>query len=219
MPEPLSSFKTGERRADGRRGRENGTSVRRLRSRIPEIDFSATQIVMIVPNREGSRVFPEAARASTTPRSGWNRRRARAAGGSSRWGPACMRAVFQGAVARDEPTRSDCATTTNAFGSPTDRYVGLWSVMGDPVAGGDQFAYDKWADGLARGFSDFGCVSGVSRSGDFVAGAPLENGGRGELAVRFPARTGLKTAVVVEFRTRSGLDAGLCFGRRPDSTR
>jgi hypothetical protein len=76
--------------------------------------------------------------------------------------------------------------------------------MGDSIAGGDHFAWDKWRMGWLSD-SQVRCVTAASRA-EFVV-SPVETRGGVKAVI---LRTGLQTAVVVEYRTRQGLDARMC---------
>ncbi len=199
MPEPLSAFTTVNGSLDG------DTAKRYIAEAIaladPEVDFSGVQVVQIVPNPEAT-AYPRSSEGIYNPDEGF------LADGH------VLRAIVSfGSTVYERGYRTVAHETShafgtrdlyNAFGYPTDKYVGPWSLMADTMRGGDHFAWDKWRMGWLT-TSQVRCITAARRS-VFVL-SPLETNGGVKAVI---LRTGLKTAVVVEFRTRRGADAGAC---------
>jgi M6 family metalloprotease-like protein len=200
MPEPLSAFKPVN-------GALQGDVAKRyigeaIAAADPEVDFSQFQIVYIVPPREAA-AYSRSSEGIYNPDEGWiadgHVMRAIVTLGSS--------VYTRGYKVLDHETshafglRDYYPTTSNG---PLGMYTGTWSVMADAAPGGDHFAWDKWRMGWLAD-SQVRCVTAASRT-SFVL-SPLETVGGVKAVV---LRTGLQTAVVAEYRTRSGLDTGMC---------
>ena len=199
MPEPLSAFKPVNGALIEDEARRYIAEAIALAD--PEVDFSQTQVVMIVANREAT-AYPRSSEELYDPDEGFvadgHVLRAIVTLGSSVYTRGYK------VLAHETSHTFGLRDYYNQYGSPTDRYVGRWSLMADPVVGGDHFAWDKWRMGWLTD-AQVACVNGASRA-DFVL-SPLETRGGVKAVI---LRTGLRTAVVAEFRTRAGLDAGLC---------
>lgn len=166
-----------------------------------DVDFSAARIVLIVPNVEATGL-PRSSEHDLEPAQ-WVVADGRALRSVVTFGTAVYERGFR-TIAHETSHAFGLYDYYNGFGSPTDRYAGAWSLMADSVRGADHFAWDKWRMGWISD-AQVRCVNAASR-GDVVL-SPLETPG-GVKAVLL--RTGLRTAVVAEFRTRRGLDAGIC---------
>jgi M6 family metalloprotease-like protein len=199
MPEPLSAFKTSNGALMGDPAQRYFADA--VAAADPEVDFSGVDLVYIVPPPN----------ASAYPRSSagvWNPEQAPFADGRS------LRAVVTfGSTVYQRGYKVLDHETSHLFGprdyystvaGGTDQFVGFWSLMGEPVPGGDHFAWDKWRMGWLAD-SQVRCVNGVG-SADFVV-SPVETRGGVKAVV---LRTGLRTAVVAEYRTLVGADASQC---------
>ena len=199
MPEPLSAFKPVNGALIEDEARRYTAEAIALAD--PEVDFSQTQVVMIVANREAT-AYPRSSEELYDPEEGFvadgHVLRAIVTLGSSVYTRGYK------VLAHETSHTFGLRDYYNQYGSPSDRYVGRWSLMADPVVGGDQFAWDKWRMGWLTD-AQVACVNGASRA-DFVLSPLASRGGLKAVILR----TGLRTAVVAEFRTRAGLDAGLC---------
>lgn len=199
MPELLSSFKPVNGALTGDEAKRYIGEAIALAD--PEVDFSGTQVVIIVPNRE-AKVYSRSSEGVYNPEEGWiadgHVLRAVVTLGSS------VYARGYKVLAHETSHAFGLRDYYNAFGSPTDTYVGTWSVMGDPTLGGDHFAWDKWRMGWLTD-NQVRCINSASRA-DYVL-APLETAGDTKALI---LRTGLQTAVVVEYRTARALDERIC---------
>jgi hypothetical protein len=91
-----------------------------------------------------------------------------------------------------------------AADSPTDRYVGIWDIMGDSRIANDHMAWSKWR----MGWLDDDQVDCVNRAGetDHTLWSLAWTGGTKAVVLR----TGLHTAIVAEYRTIETLDRDVC---------
>jgi M6 family metalloprotease-like protein len=199
MPEPLGAFQ----RVNG--ALELEAAKRYIAEAVaaadPEVDFSGIQLVMIIPDAEAT-AYPRSSAGiydpDEAPIADGHVLRAIVTLGSS---------VYErgfSVLAHETTHLFGPRDYYNAFGSPTAKYAGSWSLMADPIAGGDNFALDKWRMGWLSD-SQVRCSLAPGRA-EYVL-SPVETRGGVKLLV---IRTGLRTAVTVEYRTRQGLDAGLC---------
>jgi M6 family metalloprotease-like protein len=199
MPSPISGY----RRVNG--ALEVEAAKRYIADAVaaadPAVDFAAVDLVLIVP-AESASAYPRSSAGIYEPDE------APVADGHA------LRAVVTlGSSLYERGYTVLAHETSHLFGprdyynttdSPTDRFAGAWSLMADPIAGGDHFALDKWRMGWFAD-SQVRCVTAASRA-EYVL-SPVETRGGVKLLV---LRTGLRTALTVEFRSRLGLDTGLC---------
>ena len=199
MPEPLSAYK-----------RVNGALIDDVARRYaaqaiaiadPAVDFSPIDIVYIVPNPEAT-AYPRGSQHDYPPEEGIlaDGRVLRA---SITFGTAVYARGFR-TLAHETSHTFGLYDYYNAFGRPTNKYAGAWSLMADSILGADHFAWDKWRMGWLSD-AQVRCLTDAS-SAEYVV-SPLETRGGVKAVI---LRTGLHSAVVVEYRTRQGLDAGIC---------
>ena len=199
MPEPLSAYK-----------RVNGALIDDVARRYTAqaialadaaVDFSQVDVVYIVPNAEAT-AYARSSQHDYAPDEGpiADGRVLRA---SVTFGTAVYERGYRTLVHETSHTFG-LYDYYNAFGRPTDKYAGAWSLMADSIRGADHFAWDKWRMGWL-GDAQIRCITGPTRA-EYVL-SPLETGGGVKAVI---LRTGLRSAVVAEYRTRQGLDAGIC---------
>lgn len=179
MPTPLSALKTvnGALLDDV----AQGYAAQAIALADPEVDFSQVQIVYIVPNPEAT-AYPRSSEHDLAPEDGFV-----ADGHVLRsvvtFGTAVYTRGYR-TIAHETGHSFGLADYYNAFGRPTDRYAGAWSLMADSVAGADHFAWDKWRLGWLSD-AQVRCVTAASTA-DYVL-SPLETKG-GIKAVILPDR-------------------------------
>jgi M6 family metalloprotease-like protein len=199
MPEPLTAFTTINGSLDPDAAKRYIAEAVALAD--PEVDFSGVQVVQIVPNPE-AKGYPRSSAGIYNPDEGFladgHVLRAIVTFGSAVYGRGYRTLVHETSHAFG--TRD----LYNAYGSPTDKYVGAWSLMADTMRGGDHFAWDKWRMGWLTD-SQVRCVTAAGRANYVLS--PLETTGGVKAVI---LRTGLRTAIVAEYRTRRGPDAGVC---------
>jgi M6 family metalloprotease-like protein len=199
MPEPLSAYK-----------RVNGALIDDVARRYaaqavaladPAVNFSGVDIVYIVPNPEAT-AYPRSSEHDYPPEEGFVAD-GRVLLASVTFGTAVYERGYR-TLAHETSHTFGLYDYYNAFGRPTDRYAGAWSLMADSTLGADHFAWDKWRMGWLAD-TQIRCITGPTRA-EYVL-SPLETPGGVKALI---LRTGLRSAVVAEYRTRQGLDAGIC---------
>ena len=172
MPEPLSAYK-----------RVNGALIDDVARRYtaqavaladPAVDFSQVDIVYIVPNPEAT-AYARSSSTTTSPEEGpiADGRVLRA---SVTFGTAVYERGYRTLVHETSHTFG-LYDYYNAFGRPTDKYAGAWSLMADSIRGADHFAWDKWRMGWLAD-AQVRCITGPTRA-EYVL-SPLETSGRGQ---------------------------------------
>jgi M6 family metalloprotease-like protein len=199
MPQPLSAY----RRVNGALVKDEARrySADAIAAADPVVDFSQAEIVYILPNREAT-AYARSSEHDYPPEEGFiaDGRVVRA---TVTFGTAAYERGFR-TLAHETGHAFGTYDYYNAFGHPTDRYAGAWSLMADSITGGDHFAWDKWRMGWLSD-AQVRCVTAASTA-EYVL-SPVETRGGVKAVI---LRTGLHTAVIAEFRTRQGLDAGMC---------
>jgi M6 family metalloprotease-like protein len=199
MPEPLSAYKlvNGVLQVDA--------AKRYIAEAValadPEVDFSGVQVVEIVPNPEAT-AYPRSSAGIYNPDEG-----------PMADGHVLRAVVTLGTAVYARGARAIAHETSHLFGprdyynttgSPTDKFAGAWSLMADSQRGGDHFAFDKWRMGWLTD-AQVQCVTAAGRASYVIS--PLETTGGVKAVI---LRTGLRTAVVAEYRTRQGVDGSIC---------